>query len=135
MTLAADEDVSGLAAVARIIAARAAQVLVVKPLVVGGLTRARAIVEMASTAGLPVVVTTTVDTGVATAAALHLAAGLPPGTACGLATAQLLASDLLAKPLAVVEGAMAVPETPGLGITVSDSELARFAQGPDRRWP
>ena len=105
--IAADEDVDSVAAAERVLGAGAAQVLVIKPMVVGGLRPARQIIERAQTQGVSCIVTTTLDAGIGIAAALHLAATLPsPGLACGLATGALLTTDLLTTPLTVRDGRM-----------------------------
>ncbi len=130
MPVAADEAVTGLEAVKALIGAFAADVLIVKPMAVGGLEPARTIVELGTLAGLRVVVTTTIDTGVGVAAALHLAATLPrPIPACGLATGPLLAADLLTEPLPVRAGAMSLPIGPGLGVALQEGQLTRYATG------
>src|SRR5262249_50094055 len=87
--IAADESVGGPPHATKVIAAGAADVLVIKPMMAGGLRRARAIIVQAQLAGLQALVTTTIDAGVGVAAALHLAATLPPQLACGLATGPL----------------------------------------------
>ena len=126
--IAADEDITDLEAARRVLELGAARVLVIKPMVVGGLRPARRIVEMATAAGASVVVTTSIDAGIGTAAALHLAATLPPGSlACGLATGTLLAADIIARPLLARGGRMELPHGPGLGIELDEGELARYA--------
>jgi o-succinylbenzoate synthase len=126
--IAADEDVSGVEAARRILEAGAADTLVIKPMVVGGLRPAMEIAAMARQAGASVVVTTTVDAGVGTAAALHLAAALPgEGPACGLATGSLLAGDIVVWPLVVRAGRMALPDGPGLGVELDEAALVRYA--------
>lgn len=124
--IAADEDVTDLDAARRLLEMGAADVLVVKPMVVGGLRPARRIVELARAGGAGVVVTTTLDAGIGTAAALHLAATLPAdGPACGLATGSLLATDLLVRRLRIHGGQMALPEGPGLGVELDRQQLRR----------
>lgn len=128
--IAADEDVTGMEAARRVLESGAADVLVVKPMVVGGLRAARRIMALALEAGIRVVVTTTIDAGVGTAAALHLAATLPPDSpACGLATGSLLAADIVGSPLTVRWGSMAVPHGPGLGVEVDEEALMRYSLG------
>ncbi len=137
VAIAADEDVVSLPAVEAILASDAAGVLVVKPMQLGGLRPCLAIMEIARAADVRVVVTTTIDAGIATAAALHLAATLAPGApACGLATAALLEHDLLARPepgsgspLAIAAGWMALPPGPGLGVTLDEAALRRYGLG------
>lgn len=128
--IAADEPVRGPREAQRVIAADAADALIVKPMLAGGLRPARAVLALARAAGLRAIVTTTIDAGVGAAAALHLAATLPsPPPACGLATGSLLVADLLARPLAYAHGALLLPAGPGLGITLDEQQLARYGQG------
>jgi len=126
--IAADESITDYENARHVLRREAAQILVLKPMVIGGLRPARRIAKLAQAAGAAVVVTTTIDAGVGTAAALHLAATLPhSGPACGLATGDLLASDLLVRPLAVSGGRMTLPEGPGLGIELDAVELTRYS--------
>jgi L-alanine-DL-glutamate epimerase-like enolase superfamily enzyme len=127
--IAADESVGGPEQAAQVIAAGAADVLVIKPMMAGGLRRARAIIAQAQLAGLQALVTTTIDAGVGVAAALHLAATLPTPLACGLATGSLLAGDLLIHPIVVRNGALHVPDQPGLGVCLDERQVALYASG------
>jgi o-succinylbenzoate synthase len=125
--IAADESIGGPEQARRVIEAGAADLLVVKPMVVGGPRRARTILELARQAGLGAYVTTTVEAGIATAAALHLATLLPePGPACGLATHGLLEDDLTSPSAEVDQGWMRAPAGPGLGVKVDDVRLACY---------
>ena len=127
--IAADEDVDSIAAAERVLGAGAAQVLVIKPMVVGGLRSARQIIERAQAQGVSCIVTTTLDAGIGTAAALHLAATLPsPGLACGLATAALLTTDLLTTPLTVRHGRMQRPNAAGLGVRLDEEAVERHSR-------
>lgn len=128
--IAADESVTDLGAARRLLESGAVQVLVIKPMVVGGLRPAGQIVEMAGRLGAKAIVTTTLDAGVGTAAALHLAATLPPdGLACGLATGSFLADDLITRPLEAQCGRMALPEGSGLGVELDEGALRRYGVG------
>lgn len=98
--------------------AGAADAVVVKPMVVGGPDRTLAMVGRAETNGLDWVITTTVDAVVARTAAVHLAAALDPDLACGLATADRLRTDLATDPTTVRDGAITVPDGPGIGVTL-----------------
>lgn len=124
--IAADEAVRDVGTARALLDARAVDVLVVKPSRVGGLRQAGAILDRAIAAEVPVTVSTMFETGVGIAGALHLAAIAPGSGAHGLATADLLETDLLARPLAVEAGRMAVPPGPGLGIELDDDALERY---------
>jgi o-succinylbenzoate synthase len=81
----------------------AVDVVVVKVQPSGGVTAALALVERI---GLPAVVSSALDTSIALAAGVRLAAALPTlDHACGLATGLLLAGDVVARPL-LPEGGM-----------------------------
>lgn len=99
-----------------ILDAGVADAVVLKPMALGGIDHARAIALRAREAGLEVVVTTTIDAVLARTAAVHLAASLSPLPACGLATGDLLASDLGPDPAPVSDGTISVPDGPGLGV-------------------
>ncbi|MGZ0746129.1 mandelate racemase/muconate lactonizing enzyme family protein [Haloparvum sp. AD34] len=93
--------------------ADAADVLVLKPMALGGPDRAVEAARTAREAGVEPVVTTTIDAVVARTAAVHVAAAIPDVRACGLATGDMLASDLAADPAPVEGGSIDVPEGPG----------------------
>ncbi|WP_340102103.1 o-succinylbenzoate synthase [Salinibaculum salinum] len=99
-----------------ILAEFAADVLVIKPMVVGGPDRAREIALTAREVGVDPIVSTTVDAVVGRTGAVHLAASIPDVRACGLATATLLAEDLSPDPAPVTDGAIEVPQGKGLGL-------------------
>lgn len=122
--IAADEAVSGVGTARFLVANGAIDVLVLKVARVGGLRQAWAIAELATAAGVPVVVSTLFESGAGVAAALQLAAALPgEQRPHGLATGDLLASDLLTEPLEARGGRMAVPDGVGLGIHLDEAAI------------
>ncbi len=126
--IAVDEAVTGPDAVRDLIMARAADIFVIKPARVGGFAPAREIAALAGSAGLAVVITSTIDTSIGVCAALHLAASLEVSPlACGLATGPLLSGDLVRAPLVARGGVMALPEGPGLGLSLDDDLLGRWS--------
>ncbi len=124
--IAADELVRDVGAARALLDAGAVDALVVKPVRVGGLRQAAAIVELATAAAVPVTVSTMFESGVGLAGALHLAAVTPGPQAHGLATAALLATDLLRQSLLVEDGRMALPAGPGLGVELDGAAVDRF---------
>ena len=128
--IAADESCGSGTELSALIATNAVDAVVVKPLRTG-LRPALAMIATARSHALPTVLTTTFDTGIGTALALHLAALLPePRPACGLATRSLLAGDVVSGFPALAEGAIAVPSSPGLGVRLDPAALDRFSTGP-----
>ncbi|HEY7269014.1 MAG TPA: o-succinylbenzoate synthase [Dehalococcoidia bacterium] len=124
--IAADEDASTVGAALAVINAGAADVLVLKPLQLGGITACRRVIEAATRIGIDVTITTSIDSGVGTAAALHLAAALGGGDAAGLATLSMLESPLTTSELCIERGRLLVPPGAGLGITLDEAALARY---------
>ena len=100
----------------QVLAAAAADVVVMKPMVLGGPDLAREAATTARAAGVEPVVSTTIDTVVARTGAVHLAASIPDIEPCGLATGSMLRSDLTPDPATVEDGTVAVPQEPGLGL-------------------
>ena len=105
--IAADESIRRADDPARVALAGAADIAVIKVAPLGGV---RAALRIATAVGLPVVVSSAVDTSVGLAAGLALAAALPElPFACGLGTASLLSADVCAVSLTPVDGWIGVP--------------------------
>ncbi|MFB6250431.1 MAG: mandelate racemase/muconate lactonizing enzyme family protein [Halobellus sp.] len=98
-----------------------ADVVICKPMVLGGPRRTIDVAAKAAENGVETVVTTTIDAVVARTAALHVAAALPTPRACGLATGNFLGDDLAPDPATVERGQMTVPDGAGLAGGAFDS--------------
>jgi len=104
--LAADESVRTADDPLRIAGLHAADVVVLKVQPMGGVRRC---LEVAEACGLPVVVSSAVETSVGIAAGVALAAALPElPFACGLGTVSLLDGDVAADSLLPVDGHLPV---------------------------
>jgi O-succinylbenzoate synthase len=104
--VAADESIRRAEDPFAVVRAAAADIVVLKVQPLGGV---RACLRLAEEVGLPVVVSSALETSVGLAAGLALAAALPAlPYACGLATAQLLVHDVVADPLLPVDGLLEV---------------------------
>lgn len=115
--IAVARDAASAEAAWRAVRERSADFLVLKPMQLGGVRAAREIARAALDAGIGVVVTSSFDTAVGVAGALHLAASLPgPERAHGLATAELLGDAPLEGLGPPREGRMRLPGEPGLGV-------------------
>ncbi|HEU4489712.1 MAG TPA: o-succinylbenzoate synthase, partial [Jiangellales bacterium] len=126
--IAADESVRRAEDPVRVARLGAADLVVLKVQPLGGV---RACLRLADQVGLPVVVSSALETSVGIAAGLALAAALPElPYACGLGTVGLLERDVVADPLRPVDGVLHVrrPEP--------DCGLVRGAAASDaaRRW-
>ncbi len=104
--IAADESIRRAADPYRVRDLAAADVAVLKVQPLGGV---RACLRIAEDIGLPVVVSSALETSVGIAAGVALAAALPSlPHACGLATVSLLADDVALDPLLPVDGFLPV---------------------------
>ncbi len=127
--IAADESVRKSQDPLRVARHEAADILVIKAQPLGGITAALRIV---ADAGLPVVVSSALDTSIGISMGLHLAAAIPHlEFDCGLATASLLAADVTDEPLVPVDGQLGVRR-----VIPTEHLLARHAASPERtaRW-
>ncbi|MDQ2884741.1 MAG: o-succinylbenzoate synthase [Chloroflexota bacterium] len=125
--IAADESVFNLKSTRHVLAHAAADILILKPQLIGGLRAAQQVIRAATEYGVRCVITSTIEAGVGVAGAVHLVAATPEVTLeCGLATLSLLEDDLLLAGLAIQHGVLAVPTGPGLGVSLDRAALARY---------
>ena len=123
--IAADESIRRAEDPYRVRDLDAADVAVLKVQPLGGV---RACLRIAEDIGMPVVVSSAVESSVGIAAGVALAAALPDlPHACGLATVQLLGDDVAAEPLLPVAGMLPVRAP-----VVDPEALARLAAPPER---
>jgi o-succinylbenzoate synthase len=123
--IAADESIRRPEDPYRVRDLEAADIAVLKVQPLGGV---RACLRIAEEIGLPVVVSSALETSVGIAAGLALAAALPElPYACGLATVQLLVADVVAEPL-LPEGGLLTAGAP----LVDPHALDMVRATPDR---
>lgn len=104
--VAADESIRRSGDPEAVVARRAADIAVLKVQPLGGV---RACLALAERLGLPVVVSSALETSVGIRAGVALAAALPElPYACGLNTVPLLAHDVVTAPLVAVDGVIDV---------------------------
>lgn len=104
--VAADESVRRAEDPLAVAEAGAADILVIKAQPLGGIRRA---LDIVARAGLPVVISSALDTSVGLAMGAQLAASVPElDYDCGLGTASLLAADVTRDPLVPRDGAIDV---------------------------
>lgn len=116
--IAADESIRRAADPYEIAKREAADIAVLKVQPLGGVL---ACLQIAERIGLPVVVSSALETSVGIRAGLALAAALPELLyACGLNTVALLTDDLVAEPLIAVDGVIRIGD-----LAVDDAALQR----------
>jgi o-succinylbenzoate synthase len=117
--IAADESIRRAEDPMKVRAAEAADIAVLKVQPLGGVRNA---LRIAEACGLPVVVSSAVETSIGLAAGLALAAALPAlPYACGLATLSLLEGDVVRDPLLAEAG-----EIPVRRPEVDEAALTRY---------
>ena len=125
--IVADESIRRADDPGRVVALGAADVAVLKVQPLGGVRRC---LQLAEQLGLPVVVSSAIETSVGIAAGVALAAALPQlPYACGLNTLALLSTDVADDPLVVRDGQLDVRRVApgGVGWQASD-EVDRWWQ-------
>lgn len=125
LPIAADESVRKASDPLAVATAKAADLLVIKAQPLGGIRSALRIVDAA---GLPVVVSSALETSVGISMGAHLAAAIPElAYDCGLGTVSLLAADVTADPLSPVGGQIDVRR-----VTPDATMLDRHAASGER---
>jgi len=123
--VAADESIRRAADPMRVVREEAADVVVIKVAPLGGV---RAAFDIAQECGLPIVVSSALDTSVGIRAGLALAAALPElPFACGLGTLELMAGDVTDDSLVPLGGSIALRE-----LTIDEELLERWKAPADR---
>ncbi len=131
--IGADEGIHSADDIARHHARKAARGASLKAIKLGGLRALFAAGELCARLGMRINISCkTGESSVASAAAAHVAAALPE-IAWGLTvTSPGLAEDVVTTPLGVVDGHVAVPSGPGLGVDV-DERRVRLRQQDFKR--
>jgi muconate cycloisomerase len=122
----ADESLRTPTDALRLVRLRAADVFSLKTTKSGGLRATRQIADIAAAAGIPCHAGTAIEGPVGTAATLHLACALPGvGYGSELFGPLLMREELLTTPLRYGNGALHLPDGPGLGIELDPAAVAR----------
>jgi L-alanine-DL-glutamate epimerase-like enolase superfamily enzyme len=126
-----DEGCHGPREMQRIVALRAADLVNIKLMKCGGLINAVKLNAIAETAGIVAQVGTMVESSIASAAGLHLATALVNVQTVEMGGPLMLAADIGNTGEWYERDRITVPDLPGLGITVDESAIERFAED---RW-
>ena len=109
-----DESLTDLESAEKILEEQAADVFIIKPMISGGFSESKKIINLAKKEEIRTVVTSSLETEIGRTACLHLAAANEIKEACGFATGELLSEDKPQNP--IVEGIHSLSKTPGMGI-------------------
>lgn len=118
--VAADESVRKVSDPLAVALAGAADILVLKAAPLGGI---RKTLDISAEAGLPVVISSALETSIGISMGLHLAGALPELTYdCGLGTAAMFIGDITKEPLVAENGILEIRR-----VEPSESKLQTFA--------
>jgi O-succinylbenzoate synthase len=119
MSFALDETVRNMELWKELIESEAVSAVILKPTIVGGFAKSHELFQRVAGLGKKVVVTSAFESGVGTAACLHLAASFGGDMpACGLSTLQYLSSSLITEQLQIADGCMHIPVASGIGVSL-----------------
>lgn len=127
LTIALDEAAIGLPFVIEMIRREAVEGLAIKVSKVGGIHYARQMCDLALNAGLTLIGSGLMDAPIGFAASVQLFAAYGIRLPVDLNGPQFIAEDYLAQPLPVRDQVAYVPEGPGLGVTIDEDKVRRFA--------
>jgi muconate cycloisomerase len=126
--LMADESVMSLQDGLRVVAGRAADIVSIKLMKLGGITQGKKLAAVCEAAGMPCYAGAMWESGIGIAASLHLTCS-SPNVRYGsdyYTCSHLLEDDLIVEPLRVENGDLVIPDGPGLGIDVDWDAIERY---------
>jgi L-Ala-D/L-Glu epimerase len=127
IALLGEIPIDSLAAAERYIAAQAVGAISLHPRRTG-ITETLKIIALCEAAGVPAIVGTDLESHAGALARAHLRGAIPAlePWPSEIQFFERLAGDVLAEPLSVVDGAIAVPDRPGFGATIDEDKLQRY---------
>lgn len=128
MIVALDEATVGIPFVIELLRREAIEGVAIKINKMGGLHYARQMCDLARNAGLALIGSGLMDAPVGFAASVHLYAGYGIDMPVDLNGPQFIAETYLAEPFPMQGQRALVPTGPGLGITIDEDKVARFAE-------
>jgi L-alanine-DL-glutamate epimerase-like enolase superfamily enzyme len=127
--IALNESVTTTEVVLQILQLHAADVILPDTYQCGGILAVKKVAALCEAAKVPCVFHCAHDLGIKTAAMLHVVASAPGFTMANDCTYYGLETDILVQPHRIERGWMAVPEGPGLGVTVDEKRVAKYRIG------
>jgi muconate cycloisomerase len=125
--IAADESLFTVEDSLRIVRERAADLFVLKLGKAGGILACKRQAAIAEATGIPCVISTMIDSSIATSAALHFGLSTPAVThGSELLGPLFLMDDLVQESVRYQGGDLIAPTKPGLGISLDDEKIKRY---------
>lgn len=121
--IAADEEIRSIKHLKHVLSKEAADIVVLKPMLLGGLTEAYVSAVTALSKDIKVVFTSSLETAIGRSGVCHLASALTPHLAHGLTAGSLLEPEILQDVYQAHKGSITVPEDPGLSIDLKPQDF------------
>jgi muconate cycloisomerase len=129
LPIMADESATTVIDAMEIARRRAAQILSIYVCSPGGILNSKKVATVAAAAGIAGYVGGALESVIGAAAGLHFAASTPSVTyGCELGGQFLLQDDIAIAPLVFRDGALQVPDGPGLGIAIDEARVRKYAE-------
>lgn len=123
----ADESVTTLNDAMEVAKRRAAQIFSIYVSSPGGILNSKKIATIGAAAGIAGYVGGALESVVGSAAGLHFAASTPSVSyGCEMSGQYLLQEDIGVEPLGFEDGALQVPDRPGLGVAIDPQKVRRY---------
>ena len=126
--IASDESSSTLDDVHNVIKREAADVILIDARKLGGLWACKKAAAVAEAAGIPVVMHTSGEAGIATAAFSHVIASTPNFNFANQTLYQYLTDDIVAEKFELEQGRLRLPTGPGLGVRLDDAKVSKYSE-------
>ena len=134
MPIMADESAKSPEVLGEIIRRRAADAISIYIIGPGGLHNSKKMAALCQASGLRGYVGGNLESIIGSAAGLHLAASSPAiDLGCEMCAQYLLEDDIGTRRLEMRDGALVVPDGPGLGVEVDEDKLAYYRSGDVER--
>jgi muconate cycloisomerase len=125
--IAADESLFTVGDALRLVKERAADVFLLKLGKAGGILACKRQAAIAEAAGIPCVISTMIDSSIATSAALHFGLSTPIVThGSELLGPLFLMDDLVEESVRYEGGNLLAPAKPGLGVSLDEEKVERY---------
>ena len=119
LDIALDESVTDIKSVKKIIETNSANILILKPMVIGSFKKIKKIIDLANNNNLGIIITSSLESNIGLTASMHLASAFNINNHCGLSTADIFKNNF-DSPINIINGEIKIPNTPGLGINSID---------------
>jgi len=114
--IAVDESLTSIESAQTIIDIQAADIFVIKPMIIGDYNEINEIINLANKNDIKCIITNMLDRAINRMACIHIASANNIGEACGLSTDNLFKSDFYQTPK-IINGKLSIPQINGLGLT------------------